>query len=94
MTRKCIGCANVESETLYCSFCEEGNKPSPDCEGVERFAAEILRRYVAGEDNAYEAYLKGSTQLEGETDIDFVYRCACLDYEAKDCVYADVRAGR
>ena len=56
------------------------------------FVAHVLIAYTSGVDNAYEVYKRCYTELPGETDLDFVKRCAEQDYhhaEHGGCLYED-----
>ncbi len=56
-------------------------EPSGYCAESE-YKKEVLRRYTTGEDNAYEAYLPVYGEpKEGESDIDYVARCAEQDWD-------------
>lgn len=59
----------------------------------DEFVQAIVDAYISGTENAYEAYQDaGFEPYEGESDIDYVLRCAEQDYHDKDydgCIYAD-----
>lgn len=48
---------------------------------VREYRDKVRELYTAGAENALEVYERVYCRHEGETDLDFVARCAELDYE-------------
>lgn len=47
------------------------------------FVARILKLYRYGVENAYDIFLRKYNRISYETDLQFISRCAAMDY--KDC---------
>lgn len=83
MAHKCVGCAliDLDDEETRCSYCSVDDRPTVG--GEAQYVADNLRRYVDGEDNAYEWFLNTYPLMAGEGDLAYVSRCAALEYRAK-----------
>lgn len=62
-------------------------------EMCKQYTDEIIRLYIAGEENAYETYQRLYAKYPYESDVIFITRCAQQDFDDYDLdglVYEDV----